>query len=180
MPSRAKAPAGAFAASRTMHFQRTRATSTDIAGFTLVELVVVIMIIGILGAIALPRFFDSRVFAERGYYEELVAAIKFAHKAAVTSGCPVRVVLLPGSYQANQQAPSGGRCDPSDASWAMPVMLADGQALAGTAPTGVAAAPGLTWVFDALGRTNLGADQAISVGPYTMTLQAASGYVDTP
>lgn len=163
-----------------MYLKRTRATAANTAGFTLVELVVVLMIIGILGAIAMPRFFDSRAFAERGYYEELVAAIKFAQKAAVASGCPVRVVLLPGSYQADQQAPSGGRCDPSDGSWAMPVMLADGQTLSGTAPGGVAAAPGLTWVFDALGRTNLGADQAIIVGPYSMTLQAASGYVDTP
>lgn len=163
-----------------MHLQRTREISGATAGFTLVELVVVIMIIGILGAIAMPRFFGSRVFAERGYYEELVAAIKFAQKTAVASGCPVRVVLLSGSYQADQQAPLGGRCDPSDASWATPVMLLDGQPLAGTAPSGVAAAPGLTWVFDALGRTNLGADQVISVGPYTMTLQAASGYVDTP
>ena len=163
-----------------MNAQRTRVTSASFAGFTLVEVVVVIMIIGILGAIAMPRFFDSRAFAERGYYEELVAAIKYAQKAAVASGCPVRVVLLPGSYQANQQAPSGGRCDPADASWATPVMLMDGQPLAGTAPSGVTAAPGLTWTFDALGRTNLGADQAIAVGPYSMTLQAASGYVDTP
>lgn len=150
------------------------------SGFTLVELVVVIMVIGILSAVAMPKFFDNRSFAERGYYETLVGAIRFAQKTAVASGCPVRVTVAAGSYAAAQQAASAGRCDPADISWAVPVRLADGEPLAGNAPTGVTAAPPLTWTFDTLGRTSLGADTAIAVGPFSMTVQAASGYVDTP
>jgi MSHA pilin protein MshC len=150
------------------------------SGFTLVELSVVIVIVAVLGAIAMPRFFDNRTFAERGYYEELVAAMRFAQKAAVASGCPVRFVLNAGSYAAAQQQALAGRCDPADAGWATPVRLADGAPLAAAAPTGVTVAPAAVWRFDALGRTDLAGDLAVSVGPYALTVQAASGYVDTP
>ena len=92
----------------------------------------------------------------------------------------MRVAIDASGYAARQQRASAGRCDPADTSFATPVVLADGQTLAGTAPSGVAVAPATTVVFDALGRTNLGADRTIAVGPFSMTLDAESGYVDKP
>lgn len=150
------------------------------AGFTLVELVVVIVIVAVLGTIALPRFFNATAFSERGYFEELAAALGSARSVAVATRCPVRFDLLADAYSATQQQPASGRCNPADTSFGQPVRLADGSELSGSAPPGVGATPAVTIIFDALGATGLAANQSVSVGPYTLIVQAATGYVDTP
>lgn len=146
----------------------------------MVELVLVITILAILATVAAPRFFDNQVFRERGYYDELTAAIRYAQKVSIGSGCRVRVVVDAASYALSQQAPLAGHCDPGDGSFPVAVRLASGEAMTGVVPAGVTVGPAVTVTYDALGRTDLGVDQVITVGTRSLVIQAESGLVVAP
>jgi MSHA pilin protein MshC len=150
------------------------------AGLTIVELVLVIVIIGVLSALAGPRFFNKRTFDERGYAEELASALRYAQKVAVGSGCKVRADVAATSYSLAQQSAQAGHCNAADASFPSAVILSSGQPAAGTAPNGVSVATPFVVVFDALGRTGLGADQSIAIGIHSLTIQAQSGLITGP
>lgn len=149
-------------------------------GVTAVELMLAVVIVGIIAAFAAPRFFDDKTFLERGYYEELTTALKYAQKLAVASGCPVRMQVTSGGYRASQTAGSGGTCDAGDNSASESQTLANAQLLSGTTPIGVSTSPNLTVTFDAFGRTDLASDQSISIGPFALILRADTGYIQAP
>lgn len=149
-------------------------------GYTVVELVLVIVIIAILGAVAGPHFWDNDTFDERAYLDELAASLRYAQKLAVASGCRVRADIAADSYALTQQSPLAGHCDPADASFPVPVRLSTGEIMIGSAPAGVTAAPAVTFIYDALGRTSFVTNQTLTIGARTLVIQADSGLVTTP
>ena len=69
------------------------------SGFSLVELITVILLLGILGVVALGRFGNQDAFAARGFFDDTVTAVRFAQKLAISSGCDVRVITTATSYE---------------------------------------------------------------------------------
>lgn len=67
-------------------------------GFTLVELVLTLVILGIIAAVSLPKFFNQSTFDERYFYDDLISAARYAQRLAVGSGCTVRFSVSSSGY----------------------------------------------------------------------------------
>jgi len=147
------------------------------SGYTLVELAIVITVTGILAATLGPRFFTQSVFSQRGYADELAAALRATQKAAVITGCPAELTLSASTYVANQQAASGNTCNTSDNTWSTAVLGPDGTAVADSAPSGTTASPTGTYKFDDQGRLSSSPGTTVTVGARTITIVAGTGFV---
>jgi len=52
-------------------------------GFTLIELIVVLIIVGILAIAVAPKFLSSSTFKQAGFAEEMKSAVRYAQKLAI-------------------------------------------------------------------------------------------------
>ena len=69
-----------------------------IAGFTIIELIMVLVVLGALSIFVIPRLYDKTNFDTLSFQQELKTAIRYAHKLSIASGCDVQVVLTANSY----------------------------------------------------------------------------------
>jgi MSHA pilin protein MshC len=145
-------------------------------GFTLVELVTCIVIIAVLAALAGPRFVGTQPFDQRGYADELAAGLRYANGVAVASGCNVSFKVTAAGYSAAQRAVAGNTCAAAGA-YSTPVVRSDGTPLSGTPPTDANVTAGGTIIFGASGQVTNPPAPAFTIGPFTVTADAVSGFV---
>ena len=154
------------------------------AGFTLVELIMTMIIIGIISAVAIPRFFDTDVFRARGFADQVQAALRYAQKVAIAQHRNVCVEVTAGTITLKIASTSGAAsvCD-------TPLIFSDGgnsitSPSAAITITLAPAAPA-TFSFDALGRPydELGTTPStqksftVSGAPSSIYVEAETGYV---
>jgi MSHA pilin protein MshC len=117
-------------------------------GFTLIELVVVIVLMGILGAIAASRMLTSQGFASRGFYDEAQAVVRYAQKTAIAWRSTITVCVSATDVSAISNANCASPTYvPNPVNPANPLKSS-------TAPSGVtlSSAPGPSFTFDSAGR----------------------------
>ncbi len=68
------------------------------SGFTLVELIITLVLIGIIAAVVGPRFFSNNAFSEDQFAQGVLNALRYAPEAAITSGCDVQMTLASNRY----------------------------------------------------------------------------------
>jgi MSHA pilin protein MshC len=73
------------------HFQSH--ASSRARGFTMIELVAVIVLVGILAAFAAPRFMQNDAFDARTFTDQNLNMLRYAQKLAIAQGRPVFAVL---------------------------------------------------------------------------------------
>ncbi|MBI2319723.1 MAG: GspH/FimT family pseudopilin [Betaproteobacteria bacterium] len=153
-------------------------------GFTLVELVMVLIIVGVLAVVALPRLNLGGSFSARGYADQVKARLQYAQELAVAQRRNVCVAVNAGAGTLTLtkalSSGSGGGCGAS------PVAPADVVADL-PIPSGVTLSTSSTpIIFDALGQSvdgsgvPLTSDVTITITGdvnTTVTVEKLTGYV---
>lgn len=152
-------------------FRLSKCLSTE-AGFTLVELVMTMIIIGVLAAAVAPRFYDIDVFKSRGFADQVQATLRYAQKAAIAQRRNVCVAFTSSTIAVSSASTSGTE---SPCNFYL------------TSPTGqsgvwITAPPDIAFStvpagfkFDSLGKPSAGTIGVIGVT--TITVEAETGYV---
>ena len=143
-------------------------------GFSLVELVVTITIVGILSAVIAARWVGKDTFESRGFYDQATAVVRYAQKTAVAWRTTTIFVCVT----------AGGISAGTAAGCATPLThpVVSGGVLAANAPSGVTLSPAGDFTFDGLGRPSaaktITVTSSIAGDPARqIVIEAETGYV---
>ena len=141
-------------------------------GFTLVELIAVLVIAGVLAFVAIPRMVGTSTFEQRGFSDTVVTALHYAQKTAIAQHTSVTVCISPTTISAAY----------TTGCTAMFVSNADNTALSFTTPSGttITTTPATSsFIFAASGSPSIATNLTIQLSgetARTIIIEAGTGY----
>ncbi len=145
------------------------------SGFTVVELVVIIVIIGIFATAAAPLFFDLSTFSSRGFSDQVISTLRYAQKSAVAQHQYVCIAFSTNGVTLTTGATSACGAPLASPTGQSPYAISSANASFAAIPAG--------FYFNWLGQPSFsGAPMSISVSGYApaILVEAETGYVHSP
>ncbi len=140
-------------------------------GYTMVEMIVVMLVMAVLAAVAAPRLTDRSALQERGFRDQLKSMIDYSRKLATVQQREVCVLL--GATQVSVVYVAGGACAP-----ALPVAEPGGNTpFVAAVPAGVALGGSNPLRFNARGQPVPNVPATVSVGTLALNISRETGHV---
>jgi MSHA pilin protein MshC len=143
------------------------------SGFTLIELIIIMMIVSVLAIAAIPRLLGTQTFDARSFHDQTVAALRYAQKAAIAQRRTVCVTAGTGSITLTIASAAGSST--CDTSLAGPT---GSSPFAINAPSGVSYSAAASFSFSSLGQPS-GSTKIFQVNGVadSITVEQETGYV---
>lgn len=152
----------------------------NLKGFTLIELVMVMILVGILAVAIIPRFANKSAFDAKGFFDQSINMVRYAQKVAIAQRRDVFVNVSANTicltYVADAACSStvvaNQVINPADQVWFKKDATSFKQA-------GGAFGASVSFSFNALGKPSAGTSISLTADSVTQTIkvEADTGYV---
>ncbi len=151
-------------------------------GFTVVELTTIIIVVGILGVMAGPRFFSTSTYQSQYFYNDVLSTLRYAQKLAISTGCRIQANMTSTSITLTKAA----SCTSGTFTLAIRDPALGSSTYVKTAPGSVTLSPSVNPIYyDSLGKcynaaTNAVSNVSITLGSKVINIVGQTGFTYDP